>query len=178
MKKITLTIAAVFALVLTACSSSDGRDGVDGVDGVNITGSVYEITGNFTPANDYSLYFEFPTTVEVFESDVVLAYILWDQTTDSNGESVDIWRLLPQTRLLDQGTLLYNYDHTFLDVNLFLESDFDLGTLASGDTDNQTFRVVILPAEAVNGKLDTSNINDVMGILDTTEEDVIQVSLK
>lgn len=181
MKKITLTIAAVFALILTACSSSDGRDGIDGidgVDGVNTTGNVYQVAGDFTPANDYNLTFEFPTTVEVFESDVVLVYILWEQVDGTDGQPINVWRLMPQTRLLDQGTLIYNYDHTFVDARFFLESDFDLGTLSTGDTANQTFRVAILPAEAVNGKLDTSNINDVMGILDTKEEDVIQVSLK
>lgn len=178
MKKITLTIAAIFAIVLTACSGSDGVDGVDGLDGVNTTGNIYQVSGDFIPENDYTLTFEFPTAVEVFESDVVLVYILWEQVDGTDGQPINVWRLLPQTRLLDQGTLIYNYDHTFVDANIFLESDFDLSTLATGDTDNQTFRVAILPAEAVNGKLDTSNINDVMGILDTKEEDVIQVSLK
>ncbi|MDO6492090.1 MULTISPECIES: collagen-like protein [unclassified Cellulophaga] len=178
MKKITLTIAAIFALVLTACSGSDGRDGIDGQDGVDAIGSVYQVTGDFNIGNNYTLTFEFPTAVEVFESDVVLVYILWEQVDGTDGQPINVWRLMPQTRLLDRGTLIYNYDHTFVDANFFLESDFDLSTLATGDTDNQTFRVAILPADAVNGKLDTSNINDVMGILDTKEEDVIQVSLK
>lgn len=177
MKKITLVVAAIFAIVLTACSGSDGIDGVDGLDGVNITGSIYEVTGTFSDDNNYELTFEFPNTVEVFESDVVLVYILWEQVDGTDGQPIDVWRLMPQTRLLDQGTLIYNYDHTFVDARFFLESDFDLGTLSTADTANQTFRVAILPAEAVNGKLDTGNINDVMGILDTKEENIIHVSL-
>ncbi|WBU89597.1 hypothetical protein [Cellulophaga omnivescoria] len=177
MKKITLVVAAIFAIVLTACSGSDGIDGVDGLDGVNITGSIYEVTGTFSDDNNYELNFEFPNTVEVFESDVVLVYILWEQVDGTDGQPIDVWRLMPQTRLLDQGTLIYNYDHTFVDARFFLESDFDLGTLSTADTANQTFRVAILPAEAVNGKLDTGNINDVMGILDTKEENIIHVSL-
>lgn len=177
MKKITLVVAAIFAIVLTACSGSDGIDGVDGLDGVNITGSIYEVTGTFSDDNNYELTFEFPNNVEVFESDVVLVYILWEQVDGTDGQPIDVWRLMPQTRLLDQGTLIYNYDHTFVDARFFLESDFDLGTLSTADTANQTFRVAILPAEAVNGKLDTGNINDVMGILDTKEENIIHVSL-
>ncbi|AIM59101.1 collagen-like protein [Cellulophaga lytica] len=177
MKKITLAVAAIFAIILTACSGSDGIDGVDGLDGVNITGSIYEVSGTFSDENNYELTFEFPNTVEVFESDVVLVYILWEQLDGTDGQPIDVWRLMPQTRLLDQGTLIYNYDHTFVDARFFLDSDFDLSTLQSADTDNQVFRVAILPAEAVNGKLDTGNINDVMGILDTKEENIIHVSL-
>ncbi|TVZ09407.1 hypothetical protein JM80_1932 [Cellulophaga sp. RHA_52] len=177
MKKITLAVAAIFAIILTACSGSDGIDGVDGLDGVNITGNIYEVSGTFSDENNYELTFEFPNTVEVFESDVVLVYILWEQVDGTDGQPIDVWRLMPQTRLLDQGTLIYNYDHTFADARFFLESDFDLGTLNTADTANQIFRVAILPAEAVNGKLDTGNINDVMGILDTKEENIIHVSL-
>lgn len=177
MKKITLAVAAIFAIILTACSGSDGIDGVDGLDGVNITGSIYEVSGTFSDENNYELTFEFPNTVEVFESDVVLVYILWEQVDGTDGQPIDVWRLMPQTRLLDQGTLIYNYDHTFADARFFLESDFELGTLNTADTANQIFRVAILPAEAVNGKLDTGNINDVMGILDTKEENIIHVSL-
>lgn len=150
----------------------DGRDGANGEDGVNILGQVLDIEGSFTLANDYSILYEFPQTVEVFETDIVLVYLLWDQTEDGNGEAVDIWRLMPQTRILDQGLLQYNYDHTFLDVNLFLESDFDLTTLPLGDTENQVFRIAVLPAEMTQSKLDTSSIHSVMGRLNIAEESI------
>jgi len=103
--------------------------------------------------------------------------LLWDQTTDSNGEAVDIWRLMPQTRIIDQGLLQYNYDYTFFDVNIFLESDFDLSLLSVGDTDNQVFRIAILPAESTTGKLDTSNINSVMSHLGISENDIQKIKL-
>ena len=155
-----------------------GFDGLDGQDGVNILGSVLEIETDFTPSNNYSVLYEFPNTVEVFESDVVLVYLLWDQTEDGNGDPVDIWRLLPQTRILNQGLLQYNYDHTFLDVSLFLEADFDLGTLSPGDTDNQVFRIAILPADfAQSSKLDFSDINAVMSTLNVSGKDISRVRL-
>ncbi len=184
MKKIPRTIGIVLSLLFLACEGPAGPpgppgfDGLDGQDGVNILGTVLEIEGDFTPQNDYSIFYDFPQTVEVFESDVVLVYLLWDQTQDGNGEAVDIWRLLPQTRILQQGLLQYNFDHTFFDVSMFLEADFDLSTLQPGDTDNQVFRIAILPADFAQGsKLDFSNIQAVMNSLNVDEKDIHRVAL-
>lgn len=151
----------------------DGFDGQDGQDG--LIGTVYDIVGDFTPSNDYSLFSVFSEDVpglEVFETDVVLVYILWDQIDDPTGP-IDIWRLLPQTRLLQQGILQYNNDFTFEDVSIFLESDFDLGSLSPGDTDNQVFRIAILPADGAGKRnLDVTNIEEVMDYLKVTESSI------
>lgn len=187
MKKLNLFLGALITVFFISCEGPqgppgfdgfDGVDGLDGADGINILGQVVDIEGTFTLDNDYSIFYEFPQSIEVFESDVVLVYMLWDVTEDSNGELVDIWRLMPQTRILDQGLLQYNFDYTFFDVNIFLESDFDLSTLQAGDTDNQVFRIAILPAESTTGKLDTSNINSVMAHLGVTEESIQKVTLE
>ncbi|MGB5371228.1 MAG: collagen-like protein, partial [Flavobacteriaceae bacterium] len=94
MKKATLIFGAFLTLFFISCEGPqgppgfdgfDGIDGQDGQDGINILGKVIDIEGDFTPENDYSIFFEFPQTVEVFETDVVLVYLLWDQTSDSNG---------------------------------------------------------------------------------------------
>jgi hypothetical protein len=184
MKKIALVLGSFLTLFIVSCEGPagppglDGFDGEDGLDGINILGQVVEIEGSFTPENNYSVFYEFPQSVEVFESDLVLVFLLFDQTEDGNGDPVDIWRLLPQTRILNQGLLQYNYDHTFLDVNIFLESDFDLGTLLPGDTQNQVFRIAILPAEfAQAGKMDTSNLDAVMRSLNVTESDIQRINL-
>ncbi|NNJ88114.1 MAG: collagen-like protein [Eudoraea sp.] len=184
MKKMSLFFSAVAVLFMISCEGPAGPpgppgfDGLDGLDGINILGTVFEIQDSFTPANEYTLFYDFPNTIEVFESDVVLVYILWEQTVDGNNEPVDVWRLLPQTRLLDQGILQYNFDYTFFDVNVFLESDFDLSTLMPGDTDDQVFRIAILPADfGTTGKLDTSNIDAVMRALNITEDEVQRIIL-
>lgn len=186
MRKFKVIIGTFLSLFFIACEGPegppgfdgfDGRDGADGQDGVNILGTVIDIEGDFI-ADDYSIFYEFPQTTEVFESDIVLIYILWDQTEDGNGEAVDIWRLLPQTRILDQGLLQYNFDYTFFDVNIFLEADFDLSTLTAGDTDNQVFRIAVLPADLASGsRLDRSNVKAVMNTLGVSEEEVQKVSL-
>lgn len=178
MKKISMIFGAFLALFIISCDGEDGRDGVDGADGVNIVGQVLEIEGDFTPGNNYSIFYEFPNTVEVFESDIVLVYIRWEETENSAGEPVDVWRLLPQTRLLDQGILQYNYDHTYLDATIFLESDFDLGTLLPSDTDNQIFRIAIMPADFAQAKVDRSNIASVMQAMGVTENEVQKVSVE
>lgn len=186
MKKVSLILGTLLSMLIISCEGPmgppgydgfDGLDGRDGQDGVNILGSVIDIEGDFV-ADDYSIFYEFPGSVEVFESDVVLVYILWDQTEDGNGDAVDIWRLLPQTLILQQGLLQYNYDYTFFDVNIFLDADFDLSTLTSGDTDGQVFRIAVLPAEfAAGAKLDRSNVQAVMRALGIEEKDVQKVKL-
>ena len=187
MKSTLLFLGAFISLLFVSCEGPagppgfdglDGRDGLDGADGVNILGQVLEIEGDFNAGNDYAIFYEFPQTVEVFESDIVLVYILWDQTEDGNGDPVDIWRLLPQTRILNQGLLQYNFDHTFLDVSIFLESDFDLSTLQPADTDNQIFRIAIMPSDFNSGaKLNTSDIRAVMSSLNVKEENITRVIL-
>ena len=185
MKRITSFISIVLILFFAACEGPAGPpgppgfDGLDGLDGLNILGQTLEIEGTFSPENDYTLFFEFPQEVEVFESDIVLVYILWAQTEDGNGEAVDIWRLLPQTRLLPQGVLQYNFDHTFFDVSIFLESDFDLGSLEPGDTDNQIFRIAVVPSDfADTGDIDLLNLKSVMSGLNIDEEDVVKLDIQ
>ena len=187
MRKITLTLGTILALFIISCEGPvgppgfdgfDGLDGLDGQDGINILGQVIDIEGSFTPENNYSILFDFPQTIEVFETDVVLVYILFDQTEDNNGEPVDIWRLLPQTLIVNQGLLQYNYDHTFLDVSIFLETDFDINLLLPGDTQDQVFRIAVIPADALQGsKMDTSNIDAVLQSIGLDENDIQKIKL-
>ena len=183
MKKVGLLFGLIISMIIISCEGPTGPpgppglDGLDGLDGVNILGQVYDIQGDFTPGNNYTLFSEFAIdapSVEVFETDVVLVYILWEQVDDPNGGApIDVWRLLPQTRLLDLGILQYNYDYTFLDVSIFLETDFDPALLSPGDTDNQIFRIAILPADgASSAKLDTSNMQAVLDFLGVQETEV------
>jgi hypothetical protein len=163
MKTIT-GIILVFALaVLTSCIGEEGPPGPPGQDGESFLGSVFEIEGDFTSQNDYMLYFEFPSDITVYESDVVLVYILWEQVEDNYGEWLDVWRLLPQTVVLDEGVLQYNYDHTFADVQVFLEGTIDFNTLLASEALDQIFRIVVLPADFVAQKnLDVSDYNMMM----------------
>lgn len=141
MKKVLLFLSVSTLLFLSSC---EGDQGPQGEPGINILGQVFETTVDFTESNNYSRLVSFPSYVEVYESDVILVYLLEGVT--SNGD--DIWSQLPQTFFVPQGTLIYNFDHTFFDVQLFLYADFsDLSTLGPEFTNNQTFRIAVVPSE-------------------------------
>ena len=75
---------------------------------------------------------------------------------------------LPQTVEFNDGTLVYNYDFTQFDVRFFFDGTTNFSTLDSSFTNNQTFRVVVAPANNVS-RLDVSNINAVMAMYDIIE---------
>ena len=153
MKKICI-LFLMFGVTLTSCTSDEpgppgppGPQGPAGADG--LIGTVFDVVGDFTAENEYSLlvtYSDF-TDVEVFESDVVLVYLRVGQEGEAEGEPVYLWRLLPQTYYLEGGTMQYNYDYTFFDVNIFLDGDVPLSSLGPAFTEEQYFRIAILPAE-------------------------------
>lgn len=158
-----LSFIAVFALLFTSCTGPQGPpgfDGFDGIDGINgqdgglIVASAFEIEVNFNADNNFQ--FTEPYGFEVLPSDVTLVYIEWE--TDAGAP---IWRLLTQTEYFDNGILVYNYDFTQQDVNFFLDGTIDFNTLDDSWTQNQAFRVVVIPADNIDG-LDTSDLNLIM----------------
>lgn len=157
MKKIA-SLLFVFAIVLTACTGDQGPMGPPGNDGGIIASSAFEKNVNFNADNNFSFTQNYG--FEVLESDVTLVYILWE-TLDGTVNGPKVWRMLPQTVQLDEGLLFYNFDFTQTDVRFFLDANFDLNLLSSGDTQNQFFRVVVVPADKING-VDVSNLNEVM----------------
>lgn len=159
MKRI-LSFITVFALLLTACEGDPGPPGPQGQNGVNIVGQSFERTTTFLDP-DYASTFEIPLEIELFETDMVLVYHLVG--VDSDG--FDIWRIMPDTVYTNDGQeFQYNFEHNFDFVTVFIEapSTFDLNSLLPGDTQNQTFRIVILPVDFINNsRLDITNYYEV-----------------
>ena len=156
MKRI-LSLISVFALLLTACTGDQGPPGFDGFDGGLIVASAFEIEVDFTVANNFE--FVEPYGFDVLPSDVTLVYIEWE--TDNGAP---IWRLLAQNEFFDDGSILtYNFDFTQDDVRLFLDGTTDLNILGDVWTQDQVFRVVVVPADNVDS-IDVSNINTVMNV--------------
>jgi hypothetical protein len=178
MKKMIVILMLPILALFTACIFESTVPGHDGKDGNSLLGSVFEIEGDFTPSNDWSLYFKFPATFEVFESDVVLVYILWDQVTDKSGKVQDVWRLLPQTLVLKEGVLQYNFDYTQSDVEIFLGGTIDLRTLLPAESQDQVFRIVVLPADfAMDNSLDLNNFGLVLKSLSIPAETIKRVDI-
>ena len=142
-------------LIVVACEGDQGPPGPQGPPGTNILGQVFEVTVNFAPSNGYRSVIDFPQDIEVFESDIVMVYLLETQVDDPSG-AVDVWAPLPQTFFLNTGgELVYNFNHTFLDVSLFLDGDVNLDAVPFDFIENQVFRIAILPADFAND----SNVN-------------------
>ena len=148
MKRSIKLLSFITILLLMGCQDDPivgppgppGEDGLNGEDG--LIGTVFEYEVDFT-GPEYEAFLGFPNDFTIYESDKMLVYILWDITEDD----VDIWRQVPQTILTDNGIFQYNFDFTFEDVRVFMESEFSFDLLTSADTDNQIFRVVVVPAD-------------------------------
>jgi len=178
MKKIsTLLLFSVFAL--TSCGDDgaigpqgpQGPQGPAGADG--LIGTVIDLQGSFTSADDFlSLDFN-EEGIEVFESDVVLVYIKTGEDGEAGGLPVEVFSMLPHTEFIDGQILQYDFDFTFFDVQIFLKGTFDFDALDSSYINNQIFRIVVVPAEfAQTSGIDMSNMNAVMHALDIQPEDI------
>ncbi len=132
------------AAAATLISSCEGPAGPAGPPGYSAEAVVYETLPIDFNAPSFGVFFNFPTAA--LSSDHVLAYRLVGQ---DNG--ADVWKLLPEQYYFNDGTFdfAYNYDFTRFDVNFYIEGQ-DLGTLGAGFTQNQIFRVVIIPGYFAN----------------------------
>lgn len=191
MKKVSLILGMALSLLIIACEGPagppgfDGLDGRDGLDGEpGIQGQVFELDGvNFdfdVAGNLHTSLITFTdyTDFEVFESDAILVY-RYDGTIDfQDGSSANAWSMIPQNFFLPEGTIQYTAAHTFVDLELFIDGNFDLANLSSDFTQNQFFRIVFLPSEFLQGsKMDKSNIEAVMQTLGVEEKDIQKVKL-
>lgn len=151
MKKLTTMFLLFASAFILSCEGPMGPPGLPGEDGINLTGTIFEMEGDFSPSNNYELFFSFPNGFKVYDSDIVLVYILWD-VVNVNGKNTDVWRLLPQTIVLDEGVIQYNFDYTIYDVRVFLEATIPFNALLPAETQNQVFRIAVLPADFVASK--------------------------
>jgi hypothetical protein len=167
MKKLTTMILLIASAFILSCEGPMGPPGIPGEDGDSLIGSIFEIEGDFTAGNQYQLFFDFPNKFEIYDTDVVLVYILWD-VVKVNGVNTDVWRSLPQTLVFDQGILQYNFDYTVNDVRVFLETTLSSGELLPAETQDQVFRIAVLPADFVSMK-SKSELNDMNLLLNAPE---------
>lgn len=146
MKRINKFLIAVsaLALIFTSCSGEDGRDGFDGQDGLDGEQTIIYEKGGFTfeEANDYTIQEVIPDDIFVDDTDLILVYRL--VRTDVNAG--DVWELLPQTYFTDEGLVQFTFDHTSVDLELFLFADFDQSLIDTSFTTDQIFRFAVIPA--------------------------------
>ena len=163
MKKITLFLVFIGMMTLQSCEVTEVYDDAP-------RNEVFEVTTSFNSNNNYSRLVVFDPPI--YSSDSVLVYHLYDTV---NGE--DVWKLMPQTYYFsDGGELDFNFDYTRYNVNIFLSANFSLGTLPSSWTQDQTFRIAIIPANFAT-TVNKNNIDAVMSALKVNKSEIQKIDL-
>ena len=166
MKKITLFLVFIGMMALQSCEVTEVYDDVDN----GPRNEVFEVTTSFNSNNNYSSLVTFDPPI--YSSDSVLVYHLYDVV-----DGQDIWKLMPQTYYFnDGGELDFNFDYSRFNVKIFLEANFNLNTLPLTWTQNQTFRIVVIP-DGFSKTVNKNNIDSVMSALNVTMSEVKKVNL-
>jgi hypothetical protein len=170
---------AIFVLLVLAAFQAcegpigpQGPEGPEGKPGVTIVGEAFEVEVDFTSQNRFEAIFDFNPAI--VDSDVVLAFIKWE-TTSSNKP---VWRALPQNVFFNSGVLVYNYDFTRTDFRLFLDGPIDYSTLGANWTQDQLFRIIVIPADFAGARIDWTDYEGVTRLLGIEEDDFIKLGTK
>lgn len=141
------SLLIIFMLVVS-CTGQQGPVGPEGPPGPEILPLSFEFEVSLLQSNNFEYFVEIPSQVEFLSSDMLLVYALEDFIEQDN---LDVWRPLPLTEFTQNGTLVFNYDFTLVDIRIFLEANY---TLSSTDEfDGFLMRAVHIPADFLqNGK--------------------------
>ena len=157
MKKFTLFLVLIGMLSFQSCTVHDTTP-ITTTDNDTIS-EVWEFTRSFTTTNNFSNLITFPHVI--YSSDMVLVYRLSGVTSGA-----DVWKLLPESYFMNDGTLDFRYDFDFTkyDVNVYMDG-FDLAGVSSAYRTNQVLRVVVIPGFFGNKNTNTVDFNDYNAVL-------------
>ena len=173
MKNILLPLFLIGLILIQACEGPVGPEGPQGPAGITVEADIFETVGTFTEQDGFAVGNTYEAFGGVFlPTDKLLIYHLWEEGVD------DVWRLLPQTIFLEQGIFQYNFDFTNFDFQIFLQGNFDLNLLGPEWTDEQVFRLVIIPTVATNFRIDYSNYEEVVKHFNLDESNIPRIPLK
>jgi hypothetical protein len=141
MKKILTLFAVVGLIVFSSCEGPEGPPGRDGVKGdPGYVNEVFEVTMSFTSGNNYGQTFSLDP--KIYSGDNLLIYELVNTNS-----GIDTWALLPQLYYFPAGTAQYNYEFSYDQFSILIDSSFPLNQLPVSFTTNKTFRIVIIPGD-------------------------------
>jgi hypothetical protein len=163
MKKLfSLAIIGLLILTVVSCTRANDSDNdtystaydLDNVSFTKDSSGIYTVARNFNNP--------------LVESDVVLIFRKSGTTYDGSA----IWESIPRTLYLTQGELDYDYDFSNVDILIKAGGTFDPG-LAPTYINNQTFRVVVVPAKTgKNTSIDFTNYESVAKFYNIKEENI------
>ena len=137
-----LLLIVMSNLVLISCRGPEGPVGPEGPPGPEILPLSFEFEISLLQNNNFEDFIEIPSQIDVFQSDMLLVYALEDFIDQEN---LDVWRQLPITEFNEDGTLVFNYDFTQVDIRIFLEANYNLGP--ADEFDDFLMRAVHIPAD-------------------------------
>ena len=137
-----LLILLISSLFIISCDNSDDNDSNN--NNVNVEyPAVFDLTFNFTKVNDFTYYYPHDFS-GMLSQDIILVY-----RRDYDNNNAPYWQSLPKTYYVDNGSLEYNYNFVTNNVQINLDSSFNLSAatsdIKSRYMNNQTFRVVLVP---------------------------------
>ncbi len=163
MKKIiSLLFLSVFALFLVSCDTDDDNNNYTDNDTYP---QVVDITENFKNSDganaDYLYGINKTFASPLYNTDVILIY----RRDSSSGTAV--WKLLPKTYYFGSTNALdYTFDFTVNDVQIYADANFNLtaqdSSFKNTYLNNQTFRVVFIPASGKGVDIDYNDYNAVI----------------
>lgn len=149
------TLKSLFALItifllLNGCGERgpmgpEGPRGPQGIQGPEILPTSFEFEVDLLRSNNFEYIQGIPSQIEVFSSDVMLVYVFEDYIAE---DDLEVWRKMPVTEFNNRGTLLLDFDFTFIDVRIFLNANYTLGS--ADELEGMLVRAVHIPADFLN----------------------------
>lgn len=138
-----LTVFILLSLFIASCGSRGpvGPEGPPGAPGPEILPTAFEFNATLMPSNGYEFFHSIPGQIDVFDSDVLLAFVLEDYIEE---DDLEVWRKLPITEFNSRGTLLIDYDFTLIDIRIFLDANYNLNI--TDGLEDVLIRAVHIPA--------------------------------
>lgn len=116
--------------------------------------AVYDLRNvNFTNSPTLGWVYSQSFTRPMLDQDYV---VIFRQAGIDNGNPV--WQHIPRTLYLNEGELDYDFDFTKNDFAIYAGGNYDISTTPQY-LNNQTFRVVLVPAEFGNKNSNSSDIS-------------------
>ena len=146
-----LSACTIIFLLLTSCGERgpvgpEGLQGPEGPRGPEVIPTSFEFEVNLLQSNGFEFFRDIPSQIEVFESDVMLAYVLEDID-----DGLEVWRKLPVIEFNSSGTLLLDFDFTLADIRIFLDANYNLGS--ADQFEGLLIRAVHVPAAFLNNSV-------------------------
>lgn len=153
-----LTILFLLTILLASCGRRGpvGPEGPEGPAGPEILPIAFEFNATMIPSNNYEHFESIPDQIVVFDSDVMLAFILEDYIPD---DDLEVWRKLPITEFNSRGTYLIDYDFTVIDIRIFLDANYNLNI--NDSLEDALIRAVHIPANFVSKMRGDQSFRDV-----------------